>query len=153
MRPRYYYINSGSGVEKSELVSFDSALSHAGISNYNLVRVSSILPGDCVRKDAVDEIPGSILYTAYGSISSSVEGETIASAICIGLPKDEHQIGVIMEFSGVCTEETARKKVLAMTKKAMSNHNIPCRDYLLSSAWATAVKGKCTTVISAVAMW
>ena len=42
--PTEYRLSSGTGTSPHELVAFDNALLSAGISNYNLLKVSSILP-------------------------------------------------------------------------------------------------------------
>ena len=49
--PKHFYIASGVGRDMYELVSFDNALINAGLSNYNLLRVSSILPTGCKQKE------------------------------------------------------------------------------------------------------
>lgn len=98
-----WYIGTGTGCAKNALVAFDKALLDAGVGNYNLVRLSSILPAKAIsgtagelRKEVQD---GSLLPTAYSTISSDVEGETIVSTIGVGLPADKTQVGVIMEYS------------------------------------------------------
>jgi len=96
-------ITSGIGKSRHELVAFDKALLDAGVGNYNLVRLSSILPAravlrgtDALRRDVED---GMILPTAYATISSNIQDDVIISAIGVGLPKDQSQVGVIMEYS------------------------------------------------------
>lgn len=99
-----YAMSSGVGVSSKRLPSFDKALIQAHVGNYNLVRLSSILPAGCKEvpiEDIQDHIKeGSLLPTAYATISCSEYGMRIASAIGIGFPKDESKVGVIMEFSG-----------------------------------------------------
>ena len=82
-----YYIASGSGQSKYQLVAFDNALIQAGLSNYNLVRVSSILPAMATRRQYVDLELGIPLHTAYATVSSNTPGEKIATAIAVGIPK------------------------------------------------------------------
>ena len=67
-------IATGVGRDQRPLVAFDKALLNAGVGNYNLVKLSSILPAKAVwcdtrilRKDVPD---GSLLPTAYATISS-----------------------------------------------------------------------------------
>lgn len=151
--PRKYMITSGAGNAAYELVSFDNALISAKIANYNLLRVSSILPIGCKKTDAIDKMEGSALLVAYGSISSNTPNETIASAISIGIPASNGQVGVIMEHAGVCSASEAERIVREMAATAMSNHGIPCREILSSSVQATVTGTDYVTVISSVAMW
>ena len=146
-----YYITSGLGTSEYRLVAFDNALLSAGISNYNLVRVSSILPADCKRRQSVDVPFASPLYTAYATISSDKQGEHIATAIAVGIPKCSTDIGVIMEADGETadnTEEQARNMVI----EAMRNHRIEL-DHIESSATEGVVKEGYLSLISAISMW
>lgn len=151
--PQKFKISSGVAVAKQELVAFDKALIDAGISNYNLLRVSSILPIGCVQADTVDKLEGSALLVAYGSYSSNIPGETIASAVGIGMPKDKKQVGVIMEFAGVSDATAAEETVRQMVRDAMENHGIACKEILASSVEATVTAGEYASVISSVALW
>jgi arginine decarboxylase len=53
------FISSGIGSGPTKLAAFDSALNHAGIANYNLIKLSSIVP------------PGTEIYDDY---SESIKG-------------------------------------------------------------------------------
>ena len=88
-----YFITSGSGTSSYKLVAFDNALLSAGISNYNLVRVSSILPARCERQQDVNLEKASPLHTAYAVVSSNIPGERIATAIAVGIPKNSDDMG------------------------------------------------------------
>ncbi|MBQ6628910.1 MAG: arginine decarboxylase, pyruvoyl-dependent [Methanobrevibacter sp.] len=151
--PQSYMLSSGKGFDEDELVSFDNALISAKISGYNLVRVSSILPIGCEEKKNVECIEGSIVYTAYGSVSTYTEGERIASAVAVGIPKDNNKHGIIMEFSGQCDASTAERKVIKMVEKAMKNHSIECKEILTSAIDAIGSIGGCVTIVSALTMW
>ena len=151
--PRKFKINSGAATAKQELVAFDKALIDAGIANYNLLRVSSILPIGCVQAQTVDKKEGSALLVAYGNYSSNIPGEIIASAVGIGIPRDKDRVGVIMEFGGVSDANAAEEVVRQMVIEAMKNHGIECEDVLVSSAEAAVPAGEYSSVISAVALW
>ena len=150
--PKCYRLSSGTASDAYQMVSFDSALIDAGISNYNLLRVSSILPIGCIQNDHIDVKEGSALLVAYGTISSNVPGQRIASAVGVGIPEDESMVGVIMEYADVGTAEIAEDAVRNMVSRAMKNHDIPCKDILVSSA-ETIVTDDYATVVSAVALW
>lgn len=151
--PKNYMLSSGSASASRKLVAFDAALINAGISNYNLLRVSSILPIGCTRKNSVEKKEGSALLTAYSSISSNTLGETVASAVGVGIPADPERVGVIMEYSGVCDAKEAVQTVSEMVETAMQNHGIPCKEIQTSSISATVTGDEYVYVISSVAMW
>jgi len=69
-------ISKGKGASENGLPSFDRALLDAGVGNYNLVRLSSILPAGCKWIDAKDIAShikeGSLLPTAYSTMKSVV---------------------------------------------------------------------------------
>lgn len=118
-------ISKGVGKSKNGLPSFDKALIEAGVGNYNLVRLSSILPA---RHEwyPVEALPdnleeGSLLPTAYSTITSDKVGETIVSAVAVGIPKDFRKVGVIMEYSDKnISEEEATAKLHGMIKEAFT---------------------------------
>lgn len=43
-KKREIFVTSGTGSGQTQLAAFDEALLHAGIANYNLIKLSSILP-------------------------------------------------------------------------------------------------------------
>lgn len=149
--PNHYYVASGKGVSQHKLVSFDNALIHAGISNYNILRVSSILPAGCKLCHSVTVRDGSPLLAAYATASSNIIGDRIATAIAVGVPVNAADIGIIMEASGessIVTEEEARN----MVAESMENHGIPV-DYIVSSSIEGVVNDGWLSLISAIALW
>lgn len=96
-------ISKGIGISKKGLPSFDRALLDAGVGNYNLVRLSSILPAEHewvpVQSLPVKLQEGSLLPTAYSTITSDEVGDIIVSSIGVGIPRNSKNVGVIMEYS------------------------------------------------------
>ena len=45
--PSKIFLTKGVGKHREKLASFEMALRHAGVARFNLVRVTSILPGNC----------------------------------------------------------------------------------------------------------
>lgn len=154
-----YAVSAGVGVSSERLLSFDKALINANVGNYNLVRLSSILPAGC-KQVPIDDIQdhiqeGSLLPTAYATISSSTVGTRIASAIGIGFPKDKSKVGVIMEYSGVGIDgKTAQEIVLQMIEEAFEE-----RGWVLSFTQTCCVdaivenEGETVTTFACVAEW
>lgn len=150
--PKHFYIASGIGKDTYELVSFDNALLNSGLSNYNLLRVSSILPIGCKQENKVSVKYGSPLLVAYGNISSNVKDSIISSAVSVAIPQSANDIGIIMEYSGYCDKLSAEVEVQKMAEQAMINHNLPIKKILCSSI-ETYVEDEYATAFSAVALW
>lgn len=152
---RNYFITSGSGTDATEaLIAFDNALLDASVANYNLVKISSILPPHCQQRNSIPLEFGSPILTAYGTYSSSNAGETISSAIAIGIPANENDNGVIMEISGVGSAESMEHRVRNMAERAMKNHGIELANIVASSAERTVQEGDgIVSVISAVCIF
>lgn len=117
-RPNIVKLAVGKGEGSTLLNAFDKALLEAGIGNLNLIRVSSILPPGCQLKESFDVPPGSLTPTAYGYLMADEPGTRIAAAIGIGFSDGDH--GVIMEFSGRCTQEEAEARVRSMVEEAFA---------------------------------
>ena len=151
--PKKFLITSGIGHSKNQLVAFDNALINAKISNYNLLKVSSILPAGakCVKK--IDLKEGSPLLTAYARIDSNIPGTRIATAVGAAIPCSKKDIGVIMEFSGYCTAKEAEDTIKEMCAEAMENHGIPFSEIIVSSIDTVVESNEYTSLISAISFW
>lgn len=153
-----YALSSGVGVSTKRLPSFDKALLKAKVGNYNLVRLSSILPAHC-KKVPIDEIAdhikeGSLLPTAYATITCAMEGTQIASAIGVGYPVDKEKVGVIMEFSDVnCTGEVAEEVVKSMVREGFAERGWELESIETISAEATVQKGETVSTFACIAEW
>lgn len=148
--PQYYTIVSGRGESEYKLVAFDKALIDAGIGDYNLIKVSSIIPAGCIFCDTVDITKGSILYTAYAEqiVQNNQWGST---AVSIALPKNASENGVIFEYSS--DNSNAEDIVRNMCKEAMSNRGRAIDDIKCSSIVIKGIPSKFVCGVSAVVMW
>lgn len=137
-----YCISAGKGVSINGLPSFDRALLDAGVGNYNLVRLSSILPANCKEvsiKDIASHIKeGSLLPTAYSTITSDVQGDVIVSTIGVGIPVDKSHVGVIMEYS---TKNVTEDEALA-TLHRMIDEAFEARGWELDHKECVAISDK-----------
>lgn len=121
--PRRFTLVAGAGEGSTPLNAFDHALLAAGIGNLNLIRVSSVLPPG---SEAVDDLvipPGSLVPTAYGSITSSEPGDRISAAIGVGIATAD-SYGVIMEFEGRCSQAAAERSVAEMVEEAFASRGL-----------------------------
>ena len=150
--PSNYILVFGSGNDKFELVSFDKALYASKIANYNLVKVSSILPAMCNEKASITAKQGSILFTAYASITSSQKGK-ISAAVGVGIPQRPDEVGVIMEYSCVDCEEVAVQRVKEMVQKSMELRGSKIKEIQTKSVEVCVSEGIFSTAIAALAMW
>ena len=152
-RLEHFYIGAGVGCGKTCLTSFDEALMRAGVGNYNLLRVSSILPAGCIEVKRVSLTEGNPLYIAYASITSNIPNDYIAAAISVGIPDDDTKVGVIMEFSAHCRKKDAITAAEAMVLEAMGKRKSRVKQ-ILTQACETISNGECySTAFSGIAMW
>lgn len=148
-----FFLNAGLGYGNCSLTSFDDALLNAGVGNYNLLKVSSILPAGCIQTDYINVIEGSPLHIAYASISSNIRKDIISAAVAVGIPTDKTKVGVIMEFSGHELENYAKKVVASMVEEAMKKRKYELDRILISSCEVSSSDGEYVTAFSGLAMW
>ena len=132
-----YYLGAGASSADMWLNAFDRALMDAGCANYNLIRVSSILPGNAKLVDSIHSPEGSLLPTAYAVITASPNeniGVRLSAAIAVGIPEDKSKAGVIMEYSDYCDESIAKDKAVSMLRVAMEDRDIQLYDIKIASA-------------------
>ena len=98
--PNVFALVKGASEGRTRLNAFDNSLLNAGVGDTNLIRMSSILPPGASQKDIADiDLPkGGLIPLAYATIDSTTPGRYISSAIAVGIPEDETEPGVIMEF-------------------------------------------------------
>jgi arginine decarboxylase len=102
--PRFFFLTKGVGRHKESLSSFEVALRDAGISAFNLVTVSSIIPPGCrqIAKEqgAVMLKPGEIVFLVMARNSTNEPHRLVASSIGLAIPKDETVHGYLSEWHG-----------------------------------------------------
>lgn len=147
--PKKFKLVAGSGEGGYLLTAFDAALLNAGIGNVNLLRVSSILPPEAVQDQDLVIPPGSLVPTAYASITSAENGEQIAAAVAIGL--SGKSFGVIMEFSGRCSKQEAESRVAGMIEEAFAARKLDLCSVLVKGVEHRVVKNG--AAFAAVPMW
>lgn len=148
--PQSYMLVSGIGKAEYPLVAFDNALRDAGIGDYNLVKVSSILPPKCIRKNVIDIKQGSILYAAY-AVAMVKDTETASVAVATAVPNVDEENGVIFETT--TKDSDAEVQAVKMCKIAMKNRNRSIQKIESSSINVEGKQGTCVCGISALVMW
>lgn len=109
--PKVMFFTKGKGIHKDQLTSFELALRDAGISDLNLVSVSSIKPPSCkiVNRDEGRRHlrPGQIVFTVMARSATNEPNRLIASSIGLARPADDTQYGYLSEHHS--TGETGVK--------------------------------------------
>jgi arginine decarboxylase len=83
------------------LQAFELALEKAGISKFNLVSVSSILPPGCKkisREEGLQYLkPGEIVFVVMSRNATNEPNRLVAASIGCAIPADKNQYGYISE--------------------------------------------------------
>jgi len=110
--PKKYFVVSGKGLSKvSSLNAYDRALLDAGIGNYNLVPVSSIIPPGAEEIEPVELPPGSIVFVVMAKAEG--EGETISAGVAWYNSREE-ECGFVVEAHGNTDVEEIGRKLKSM---------------------------------------
>jgi arginine decarboxylase len=149
--PTHYFLVSGASEGFTSLNAFDGALLRAGIGDTNLVKMSSIVPPRCQLISPVPLPAGSLVPTAYASITSDVPGQLIASAVAVALPKEPHFPGLIMEYSGRGSKAEIEEMVRQMALEGMKLRKREIKE-LKSMAVEHKVQ-KVGATLAAVVLW
>jgi arginine decarboxylase len=109
--PRHAFFVRGKGLHRQKLVSFEMALRHAGISRFNLVRVSSIFPPHCTiiaPKVGLAQLQaGEVAYCVMIDAATNEPNRLVSAAVGLARPRDAARFGYLSEHHG--HGETARK--------------------------------------------
>lgn len=151
--PKNYIIRTGVGHASHKLGAFDRALISAGIYDYNLIKVSSILPPECELQNAISLGKGALLPSAFACIYSNTLGECISAAVAIGIPANKSDVGVIMEHSSYNCKEKTEKQVREFAEIAMNDRNILLEKVVSCSIQIKVEAEKFYCAFATVSMW
>jgi arginine decarboxylase len=95
------FLTKGVGVDKNRLSSFELALRSAGIEQFNLVYVSSILPPMCKIVPKIEGLarlqPGEIVHCVMARNETDEPNRLISASIGVAMPKNRKQYGYLSE--------------------------------------------------------
>ena len=95
------FLTKGVGKAREKLTSFELALRDAGIAQYNLVRVSSILPPNCkivTRQQGEKYLqPGEVIHVVLAQCETNEPNRLISASIGVAVPRDSNQYGYLSE--------------------------------------------------------
>ena len=106
-------VTCGSGGGPTEISSYDAALHDAGISNYNLVKVSSVIPSGSMM-EVVKEMPdlgpfGNRLWVVQAK--TTVRGSKGKAVAGLAWVRGD-EAGIFYESSGGMDEDEVKKSLL-----------------------------------------
>jgi len=101
MLPIKLFFTKGVGVHKEQLASFELALRDAGIAQFNLVSVSSILPPGCKKITKEEGLillkPGEVVFCVMARNATCEPNRLIATSIGCAFPAEDNQYGYLSE--------------------------------------------------------
>jgi len=115
--PKYFFITSGKALSRvSKLNAFDRALLNAGLGNYNLIQVSSIVPPHAKLIEPVKLPIGSIVFVVMARMDGDPNDEISAGIAWAKIrSKDGTKgFGVLVEGHGNEEKDTLVKKLTGM---------------------------------------
>ncbi len=110
MIPKTAFITKGVGKHKEKLTSFEMALRNAKIAQFNLVKVSSIFPPDCIltsRSRGLKNLtPGQIIHVVMSENATNEPNRLVAASAGIAIPKEPERHGYISEHHSYGQNDT-----------------------------------------------
>lgn len=153
MRLDHYTLCSGVGHARGHLNAFDRALSAAGVSDYNLVKISSILPPNCQQEEKILLPKGLLLPTAMATIFSNIIGTRLSAAVAIAIPQNSNDIGVIMEHSAHSAREETEEQARIYAREAMIDRHIKIKDVVSVSSECHVELPEYYCAFASISLW
>lgn len=102
MIPTNFFLTKGVGIHKERLRAYELALREAGIAQFNLVSVSSILPPGCkkIRKEkGLEKLrPGEIVYVVMAKNETNEPNRLISASVGCAIPAGDQAYGYLAEY-------------------------------------------------------
>jgi len=151
--PETFALVKGAAEGRTRLNAFDKALLAAGVGDTNLMRVSSILPpaAEQIEPDQLKLPKGGLIPIAYAAINGTTPGRLISSAVAVGIPEDDREPGVIMEFEDHANLDTVEEIVRQMVIDAFEYRSRALRE--IRSIGIEHKIERCGSAFAAVVLW
>lgn len=122
------YVKGAIGKGPTTLAAFDNALIQTGTANYNLVRLSSVIPpkSEVIVTDKIPELPGEWgdrLYLVYAEMRTQIHNEEAWAGIGWVLDPETGK-GLFVEHEGR-SEQKVRQDITDSLKGLLANRNMP----------------------------
>jgi arginine decarboxylase len=110
--PLIIRVSAGSGTGRTTLAAFDAALAVAGVSDFNLVRLSSVVPpgGRILEVDGPEQLRGDhgdALYCVYARAHASLPGHEAWAGVAWSRRDDGSGAGLFVEHEGPSRDQVA----------------------------------------------
>lgn len=114
-------VSTGTGTGSTRLAAFDAALRDAGVADFNLVRLSSVIPPYAAvvttgREDQLRGGHGDLLFCVYADAYSSTPGESAWAGMTWSAHRDPAEGGLFAEHSGWSKHDVERELELTMAE-------------------------------------
>jgi len=151
--PNIYTLVKGASEGRTRLNAFDQALLNAGVGDTNLMRMSSILPPAAEQVDVQEIIlpKGGLIPLAYATIDSTTPGQLISASIAVGIPEDDREPGVIMEFEDHAPLTNVEEIVRQMVVDGFEYRNRKLKE--IKSLGIEHKVERCGSVFAAAVLW
>ncbi|WP_199222904.1 pyruvoyl-dependent arginine decarboxylase [Rhodohalobacter mucosus] len=151
--PNCYALVRGAAEGRTRLNAFDLALLNAGVGDTNLMRMSSILPPAARQVDIGEVVlpKGGLIPLAYASIDGTMPGQLISCAVAVGIPEDDREPGVIMEFEDHAPLSNVEEIVRQMVVDGFDYRNRKLRE--VKSLGIEHKVERCGSVFAAAVLW
>ena len=118
-------VSRGAGSGPTRLAAFDAALHAAGVADYNIVRLSSVIPPHAVVRevgedDQVRGARGDVAYCVYAAAYASTPGEQAWAGMAWAAHMDGSGAGLFVEHTAA-SEFTVRRDLNATLETMSSN--------------------------------
>lgn len=146
-------VSSGVGRGHTKLAAFDAALHEAGVANYNLIRLSSVIPPntEIVVKKPIEYQPGSWgdrLYVVMAEMR--VDTPNMEAWAGIGWVQDkESGRGLFVEHEGA-NEHSVRRDIKASLESLMGIRNVDFGDIHMEVVGRTCTHDPVCALVVAV---
>ncbi|MEI7683271.1 MAG: pyruvoyl-dependent arginine decarboxylase [Candidatus Saccharibacteria bacterium] len=121
-------VGSGIGTGPTKLSAFDAALNHAGVANYNLIRLSSVVPPNSdiqISSKPLSDLPGEWGDRLYVVMAEQrVDTPNIEAWAGIGWVQEKGtKRGLFVEHEGN-SEKTVRQDIRQSLEALMATRNV-----------------------------
>jgi arginine decarboxylase len=105
-------VSAGTGSGRTTLAAFDAALAVAGVSDFNLVRLSSVVPpgSRILEVEGPEQLPGGhgdALYCVYARAHASLPGHEAWAGVAWSRRDDGSGAGLFVEHQGPSAEQVS----------------------------------------------
>ncbi|MCP2265407.1 pyruvoyl-dependent arginine decarboxylase [Promicromonospora thailandica] len=109
-QPLTIRVSTGTGTGRTPLAAFDAALASAGVSDFNLVRLSSIVPpgSQVLTVEGTDQLRGGhgdVLLCVYARAHTSLPGHEAWAGVAWSRHEDGSGAGLFVEHEGPSHEQ------------------------------------------------